>query len=483
MATTILTTFGIGAAAASRSRSLAEDRPAPRWLRVVADVRAGEAGTALALALTVFLLLTAYYLLKVAREPLILLGRGAEVKAYAAAGQALLLVAVLKGYGALASRVGRMALLTMVLSFFALNLLLFSAALRAGAAVGVAFYLWVGVFSVTVLAAFWSFANDIYRPEQGQRLFAIIGVGSSLGAVCGAALGRFLVRHLGPAELMIVAATLLLACLALFFWVNSQASQPSPTAISAAPAKPLSGESGLSLVLADPYLLLIGALALLRNWVNSTGEYVLDRTLVASAPQVAAELGISATRFVSEFKADYFSAVNILGVLCQVFVASRLLKRLGVGRALLVLPAVAFLGNVAMAVLPALALVRSAKVAENGIDYSVQNTAGNALYLVTSRDAKYKAKAFIDTFLMRAGDALGAGAIWAGSHFGWSVQLFARLDLLLCLVWLAVAWRVHQRHARLADPKRTTQVTASLPLASCLRTARPVRSALDRASA
>jgi len=470
----LLTAYSLRLAPVPVDRVPAQPRPAPRWLRAVADVRAGEAGTALALALIVFLLLTAYYLLKVAREPLILLGGGAEVKAYASAGQALLLVGVLKGYGALAARVQRMALLSIVLLFFASNLVLFSLAVRAGVAVGLPFYLWVGVFSVTVLAAFWSFANDIYRPEQGRRLFAVIGAGSSVGAVAGAALGRFLVRTVGPAELMLIAGALLVVCLGLFNLIDGRAPEQSPRAVDEADSVgPLSRESGFALLVRDPYLLLIGALALLRNWVNSTGEYVLDRTLIAAAPHVV-EAGGSATRFIAEFKADYFSAVNILGVVCQLFLASRVLKHLGVGRALLILPGVALVANAAMAFLPVLALVRSVKVAENGVDYSVQNTANNALYLVTSREAKYKAKPVIDAFLMRAGDALGAAAIWAGGHFGWDPQVFARVDVALCAVWLVVAWAVHRRHTRLgATLSKESSSSAREPRGWAVPNARP----------
>jgi AAA family ATP:ADP antiporter len=450
-------------------------RPSGSWLSAVADVRPGEAGMALTLALTVFLLLTAYYLLKVAREPLILLGGGAEVKAYAAAGQAVLLIAVLKGYDALATRMGRMALLAVVLGFFAANLVLFSLAVRAGLAVGVPFYLWVGIFSVTVLASFWSFANDVYRPEQGKRLFAILGAGSSLGAVAGAGLGRALARLLGPGELMLCAAGLLMVCLGLFAWVNGRLDSVQGDAGAESSAGPLGDESGLQLLLRDRYLLLIGVLSLLRNWVNSTGEYVLDRTLVASAPQLAAAAGMSATRYISEFKAEYFGAVNVLGVLCQLFVASRIIRHLGVGRALLVLPVVALGGNLFMACLPVLALVRGAKVVENGVDYSLQNTAGNALYLVTSREAKYKAKAFIDAFLMRAGDALAAGAIWAGSHLGWSTRVFTRVDLVLCVVWIGVALMIHRRYLALSGstpvvrtrrPSTVSEGSAALELAA-----------------
>ena len=438
-------------------------RPSASWLSAVAEVRPGEAGMALTLALTVFLLLTAYYLLKVAREPLILLGGGAEVKAYAAAGQAVLLIAVLKGYEAIASRLERMALLAAVLGFFALNLVLFSLALRAGLAVGVPFYLWVGIFSVTVLASFWSFASDVYRPDQGKRLFAILGAGSSLGAVAGAALGRSLARLLGPGELMLCAAGLLMLCLGLFAWVNARLPSASGGTGAASEVAPLGEESGLQLLLRDRYLLLIGLLSLLRNWVNCTGEYVLDSTLVASAPQLAAAAGMSASRYIAEFKGGYFGAVNVLGVLCQLFVASRVIRHLGVGRALLVLPVVALGGNLLMACFPVLALVRGAKVVENGVDYSLQNTASNALYLVTSREAKYKAKAFIDAFLMRSGDALAAGAIWVGHHLGWSTGVFTRVDLVLCVVWIGVALLIHRRHVALSGSSPVATPEPAVP--------------------
>ena len=155
--------------------------------------------------------------------------------------------------------------------------------------------------------------------------------------------------------------------------------------------------------------------------------------------------------------------------------ASRIIRHLGVGRALLVLPVVALGGNLFMACLPVLALVRGAKVVENGVDYSLQNTAGNALYLVTSREAKYKAKAFIDAFLMRAGDALAAGAIWAGSHLGWSTRVFTRVDLVLCVVWIGVALMIHRRYLALSGstpvvrtrrPSTVSEGSAALELAA-----------------
>src|SRR5258708_4290055 len=133
--------------------------------------RRREVVTAVLLAVNVFVLLTTYYVLKVVREPLILLGGGAEVKAYASAGQAVLLLAIVPAFGALAARTSRIQLLTAVQTFFVGCLVVFYVLARANAPIGIAFYLWVGVFNVLVVSNFWSFANDIYSPEQGKRLF------------------------------------------------------------------------------------------------------------------------------------------------------------------------------------------------------------------------------------------------------------------------------------------------------------------------
>src|SRR5277367_6669526 len=189
--------------------------------RVTPDESLGAA----LLTLTVFLLLTAYYLLKTAREPLILLHGGAEVKQYAAAGQAGLLAIVVNAYSALAQRVGRQWLIATVYLFFASNLVVFAILARENVVIGVPFFLWVGVFNMTAVSQFWSLAADVYTPEQGKRLFAILGIGSSVGAVAGARVAKSL-AVLGPAWLMGVAAAILLVCVAIFTWVGARAGAP-----------------------------------------------------------------------------------------------------------------------------------------------------------------------------------------------------------------------------------------------------------------
>ncbi|MEO6598409.1 MAG: hypothetical protein ABIQ16_00955, partial [Polyangiaceae bacterium] len=176
------------------------DRTLSLLLRPFAKVEPAEAITVSVMAVTVFLLLSAYYLLKTAREPLILLHGGAEVKSYAAAGQAVLLLGFVHVYGWVAKRVGRMRLMIGVYLFFVANLVLFALLTRAGLAVAVPFYLWVGVYNYTSIAQFWGYASDVYTPDQGKRLFAVIGIGSSVGAVAGAQLAKSLVP-LGPEAL------------------------------------------------------------------------------------------------------------------------------------------------------------------------------------------------------------------------------------------------------------------------------------------
>ena len=426
------------------------DRALSVLLRPFAKVEPSEALTAVVLTLTVFLLLTAYYLLKTAREPLILLHGGAEVKSYAAAGQAVLLLGFVQLYGWVARKVGRMRLLLGVYFFFAANLLLFAALARSAVPVAVPFYLWVGVYNYTSIAQFWGYASDVYTPEQGKRLFAVIGVGSSLGAVAGAHLAK-LVVPLGPQALMLGAAILLGVCCGLLIWVNARVEAPAaPDSRDAkqGEAEPLSHESAFSLLAHDKYLILIAVLTLLINWCNSTGEYILDRTLLAAAGN--GQQG-DAMVFIGQFKAEYFEWVNIVGVLLQLFAVSRILDKLGVRAALFFLPVVAFGGYAVMAVAPVLSLIRLAKVAENSLDYSVQNTARQALYLVATRVEKYVGKIAVDSFFVRFGDVLSAGVVYIGAKLSLPTQVFAAINMALILVWIFVVVLVGREHRRRSE--------------------------------
>src|SRR5262249_47818706 len=154
-----------------------------RTLSVITDVRAGEGLGALLLTVDLAVLLGGYYLLKTVRESLILAQGGAEVKAYSSAAQAILLFAVVPIYGWIATRINRNQLLRWTAIFFASNLLLFAYLGHKGVHEAVPYFIWVGIFNVFTVAQLWAFATDLYTEAQGKRLFPLLGVGASLGAV------------------------------------------------------------------------------------------------------------------------------------------------------------------------------------------------------------------------------------------------------------------------------------------------------------
>jgi AAA family ATP:ADP antiporter len=412
--------------------------PLDRVLGIFTEVRASEGVTALLLMLNIFLLLAAYYLLKTIREPLILnVPGGAEVKSYAAAAIAGLLIILVPLYSAVASRVSRVKLINGVTLFFIACLVIFFALSQAGVAIGVPFFIWVAIFSLMMVAQVWAFAADVYTVDQGKRLFAIVGFGASLGAIVGSFATGQLVKRFGPSPFMLAAAALLAVCLLLTNIINLREQNTR----ASKPREPASQRNGFALVFTDRYLLLIALLMLVYNLVNTTGEYILAKTVVtayARAHGAAAVGGLDEGKVIGEFYGNYFTLVNVASAFLQAFVVSRVLK------------AVALVGYTGMAFVPLLPFIRSVKLAENSIDYSLQNTTRNALYLPTSREAKYKAKQANDAFFVRFGDVLSAGLVFAGTRWlSFGSRQFALVNVALIAGWLILAVVIGRRFERL----------------------------------
>jgi ATP:ADP antiporter, AAA family len=427
-----------------------------RTLRAFGDVRAGEGLTALVMASNIFLLLIAYSIIKVVREPLILLGGGAEVRAYSAAGQALLLMAFVPLYGWFASRVDRAKLLVGVTLFFVVCIEFFALAVAFRMPyVGVVFFIWVGIFNMSLVAQFWSFANDIYAKEAGDRLFPIIAIGMTGGAPVGAFVAaRLFSGKVQPQLILQISAALLLVSVILYMFVNGRESR-RPSAREEARGG-LAGGGGFALVLRSPYLRLIALLVVLLNLVNTTGEYLVARLVRAQADLAAStDPAFDQQAWIGAFSGDYQFWVNVVALLLQAFVTSRLVRYLGLRGALLALPFIALGGYAVVAAGVSFAVVRWVKTAENATDYSVMNTARGLLWLPTAREEKYKAKQAVDTFFVRLGDLLQALLVYAGTH--WlllEVTGFASVNVLLTLAWLAVAALILREHRRLLGPPR-----------------------------
>jgi len=424
-----------------------------RFLSLFTQVKAGEAVSALLLALNIFILLASYYLLKTVREPLILTQGGAEVKSYSSALMALLLLLVVPAYGAFASRVRRSRLITWVTLFLISHLAIFYILGRAGIQVGIAFFLWVGIFNVFITAQFWAFANDVYSEEQGKRLFPMIGVGASLGAWVGAlmaqwAFGRFDPQS-APYSLMLLAAMGLGISIFITYAVNLREGRSVAQEETASAEKPLGKEGGFKLVFTQRYLLLIAILILLMNVVNTTGGFILDKVVTTEYSEQAAtnsEMQV----MIGQGYGNFYGWQNLLGFLIQLFLVSRIFKFIGIRGALFVLPCLALGGYTLFIAAPVLMIIQIVKLAENSTDYSLQNTVRHALFLPTSREAKYKAKTAIDTFFWRLGDMIQAVIVFVGVQLAFAIQHFAIVNLIFVGIWLFVVKALAREHRRLS---------------------------------
>jgi AAA family ATP:ADP antiporter len=435
-----------------------------RSLSLVTDVHAGEGVSALLLAANGFYLLVFYSVLKVVREALILSESGAVVASYAAAGQAALLLVFVPAYGAFAARVNRVWLICGVTLFFASHLLIFYVLGTAGSRIGLAFYLWIGIFNMVAVAQFWAFANDLYSNERGKRLFPLVGVGATLGAFAGSGITAFAFAGVGPYNLLLISAVGLLVPIALTIIVHRRESVAAgvATAASGRPAhespehrkedEPIGKKGGFQLVFSDRYLFLIAMLVLAYNLVNTLGGFVLNTMITQQAADLVASGGASGLdqrALIGTMAGQVQTLVNLGAFLLQTFAVSRIFKYGGVRGALFFMPLIALTGYTAIALLPIYAVVQWTKIFENSADYSVQNTTRQALFLPTSREAKYKAKQAIDAFFLRTGDMLSAAVVFAGTTLAFTVRHYALLNVVVVVVWLVIALAIAREHRKL----------------------------------
>lgn len=475
-----------------------------RFLRLFTDVKAGESKTVLLLALNVFMLLMAYYFIKPVREALILEGGGPEWKAYTSGAQAILLLGAVRIYGGLASRYPRRRLINVVTIFFAASFGLFYLIAQVQISdfvLGVAFFLWVGIFNLMIVAQFWSFANDVYTREEGERLFPIVAFGASAGAVAGSFVSGGIIDVAGSYMPILMAGAVLVISLLVTNYVDRveerriREERPNSLDTSSAPAtssslsiaevkkaikereeeekreseggvavkeeeeveeEPVEMETGMGpfkMVFKVRYLLLIAMLILFLNWVNTTGEYILARVVEdAGAAATGGTEGEAFRQFTGTFYSSFYGVVNALALFIQLFLVSRIIKYLGMRIALLILPIISLGAYSLIFLFPVLTVVRWSKTAENATDYSLQNTVRHALFLPCTREQKYKAKQAIDSFFWRAGDVLSAAVVFVGTVLiTLPTRGFAAFNFALVIVWFLVALLIGRHYKKLVE--------------------------------
>jgi AAA family ATP:ADP antiporter len=391
-----------------------------------------------------------------------------ELKAYSAPVQSILLLPIVAAYGHLSSRMPRATLITRATLFCMSNLVIFflwrpDGVLGAIPGVGLVFYVWVSMFGVFVVAQFWTFAADLYTDERGRRLMPMIAIGATGGAAFGSSFVGPLVKsgRFGADVLLLAALVPLAISIALTRLVDTRERVAEGSADRPQPSpKPSAGRGGLAMIFSSRFLLAAAAITLLVNWVNTNGENLLYGVIVHFLESEMVEQSITDPGAVDAFRRDgvaafyggFFTWVNVVALLLQALVASRLLKYGGFGAILLMLPVISLLSYAAMAIVPVLGVIKIMKIAENSTDYSINNTARNVLWLPATSEMKFKCKPAIDTLFQRLGDALAAATVWFGTHLVvLSDQGFFAFNVVLVLVWFGSAIVLIGEHRRLTE--------------------------------
>ncbi|MGZ8378201.1 MAG: NTP/NDP exchange transporter [Gemmatirosa sp.] len=424
-------------------------------LQRITQVRRHETAAVVASALCFFFILTALMVLRPAREALGM-RRGIEAVRWLFVGTALVTLAVNPLFALLVSRTRRLVFITATYVFFGLSLLGFWAVLvgapqAIGEASGMVFFVWFSVFNLFATMVFWALMADRFALEQSKRLFGVISVGGTLGAIAGPWLASRLAEPLGTAGLLPVSAALLgLAVVAAWAVARLQPERATATADPDAPPavdeRAVIGGSaweGFRAVFRSPYLLGISAYVLILTVIGTFIYFTRLQMVAALGDDLDMRTGVFA-------RLDLYTQVTTL--VLQALVAGHLMKRLGVHVTLALLPVTAMLGFAGLAVTASLVTLTIFQAAFSAVQRSLTRPARETLFTVVPREDKYKSKAFIDTFVYRGGDVVGAQVEGLLGRLAAGLGALVAVTIPLALAWAALGlWLGRAQQRRVAE--------------------------------
>jgi len=406
------------------------------------DVRPGELKLLLVSAAYFFLVLTSYYIIRPIREEMGVVG-GVENLAWLFAGTLLGTIMVHPLFTWVVARYPRKQFIPIAYRFFIVNLVIFFILLRAVSAesyvwIGRIFFNWTSVFNIFVVSVFWAFMADIFRSGQAKRLFGLISIGGTLGAMLGSGITALLAESLGPVNLLLISALFLELALRCARYLGRTAVHVDLGSRNddelAMGGSILAGITGVA---RSPYLLGIVAYIILSS-ITATAMYFQQADIVGRA---FADPGARTAFFA---RIDFF--VNLLTLVTEAFVTARIIRWFGLGVALSVLPVVTIAGFTWLGLSPTLGVLMVAQVFRRGWNYGMMKPAQEALFTVIPREDKYKAKNLIDTFVYRAGDQVGAWSYEALLAAGLGVSAIAFVNVPVAGLWIltGLALGMHQ---------------------------------------
>jgi len=343
-------------------------------------------------------------------------------------------------------------LLLTVYRFFAANLVGFFVLLMSHITpewVARVFFVWLSVFNLFVVSVFWSFMADLFTPEQGARLFAVIAAGGSTGAMTGPLLTTGLTYVLPIATLMLISAAFLIACCICIHQLDRWAQRRLVTHVRQQ-GEPIGGSSwaGIRLALTSPYLL---GICLYLFCLTTTATFLyLEQTRLVGAQILSPE---ARTRLFAVVDL----AVNVITFMTQVCVTSRMISVLGLSSALVLLPVVSAIGFGAIGLMPLLVVFILFTVARRVGEYAISKPAREVLFTVVSREEKYKAKNFIDTAISRGGDAATGWVVNGVKALGATTTQLAWVLVPVAFLWGWLGWSLARQEEQQRIERMSTK--------------------------
>lgn len=420
-------------------------------LQTFTNIRRQEVLPTLVAGLFFFCILSALMVVRPAREALGM-QRGIEAIRWLFLATLLVTLLVNPLFSLLVSRFRRLIFITTTYSFFALGLLCFYALLtlspaHIGAVSGQVFYVWFSVFNLFATMLFWALMSDRFSKEQSQRLFAAISLGGTLGAMFGPWLASMLAKPFGTPLLLVIAAGFLMGAVASAWWLSHLKDEVADSAQVDSEEAIIGGSAweGLTAVIRSPYLLGISAYVLILA--------IVATLLYFTRLQMVAALSLDTdTRTAAFARIDLYTQAATF--VLQAFLTSHFIKRFGIALTLALLPITVALGFIGLALLGSLAALIAFEASFRAVQRGIMRPARETLFTTVPRAERYKAKAFIDTFVYRGGDALGSQTEGLLGRLGMGLAGLAWFAVPLAVIWMSLGlWLGY------AQNKRSVSVT------------------------
>ena len=434
--------------------------------RQIIELRPGEWRIAVAMFAYFFLVITSFWILKPIKKTLFLayygersfdlFGRGfsgPDAELLAKVMNMLVAAVAVAAFSWLARRRRRERLSRVLTFFFIAGYAVFAVALQSPSAPAVwSFYLFGDLFSTLMVAAFFAFLNDSVDAEAAKRLFGPIGFGGVLGGVFGSTVVASFIRELSVAEWLVVTSGLavlivVVAQVAGREVPDGQAAGEEPNADETMSA--VSGDNpalaGARLVLRSSYLFSIVAVVGLYEIVSTIVDYQFTQGVVHFVPDPEGQ---------RQHFASVFAITNWVSMLVQLLLTSFVMRRFGLGVALVLLPLSILAASSGFGLGPTLLFASALNTADNGLSYSINQSAKEALYVPTTQEEKYLAKAFIDMFVQRFAKAVAVGISLGVAWLFPSFEAVRWLSLILVpilLLWVGAALFAGRRFAELSE--------------------------------